>query len=189
MLNAARANGRPTIVIAITKAARSHSSAMYQPPKTIHRMFRSRLIAGIWDLSQSRNFAKSSAASSVAASPTDVAELAVQIEIGGDHRRFHPGEALLELGEGLAQRVERIVGRRPDAPPKDLLFRVGVELRRLFRQQERQRQIGDEGRHEEEDHPENRGDPDHLAADSEIVGDAGADPGDAAVLGVAVEPG
>jgi hypothetical protein len=40
MLNAARAQGRPIIVIAMIAAAMSHATAIQMPPKNIHRRLR-----------------------------------------------------------------------------------------------------------------------------------------------------
>src|SRR6266702_2487464 len=41
MLNAARAQGRPMIVIAMMTAATSQPNAIHAPPSTIHRILRS----------------------------------------------------------------------------------------------------------------------------------------------------
>src|SRR5215469_13919227 len=50
MLYAARAHGRPTMVIAIMAAAINHARAIHRPPERIHSTFSRRKITGISSL-------------------------------------------------------------------------------------------------------------------------------------------
>ena len=51
MLNAARAQGMPTIVIAMTTAATSQPNAIHAPPSTIQMIFRSNETGDMTDIS------------------------------------------------------------------------------------------------------------------------------------------
>jgi hypothetical protein len=51
MLNAARAQGIPTIVIAMTTAATSQPNAIHAPPSTIQMIFRSNETGDMTDIS------------------------------------------------------------------------------------------------------------------------------------------
>src|SRR5258708_18634832 len=137
MLKAARAQGRPMMVIAMMMAAMSQPTAIHQPPKMTHRTLRRRLTGDMSGVL-------------AAASAADVAEFAVEIEIRRRPPSLHPPQPLLELGEFVAQRLQRVVGRRADAAPEDLLLAAPIEPRRPLWQDPRQRDIGDKGPQAEE---------------------------------------
>src|SRR5260221_1705574 len=173
MLKAARAQGRPMMVIAMMMAAMSQPTAIHQPPKMTHRTLRRRLTG---DMS---GFL-------AAASAADVAEFAVEIEIRRRHPGLHPRQPLLELGEFVARRLQRAVGRPADAAPEDLLLAARIEPRRPLWQDHRQRDIGDEGRQEEEDQTEYGGEPPPRGPDAGGIRNARPQPGGAGGLGGAV---
>src|SRR5271168_5145607 len=130
MLKAARAHGRPMMVIAMITAATTQATAIHKPPNTIQSRLRSRLITGI----------------SPSPSTAEIAELAMQLEIARGDLAFHLAEPRLEVGKLAFQGMQRVGGRGADAAPERLLVGAGIERRRLRPQHQRQDDIGDNRR-------------------------------------------
>src|SRR6516164_6392185 len=169
MLKAARAHGRPMIVIAMITAATTQATAIHKPPNTIQSRLRSRLITGM----------------SSSPSTAEIAEFAVQIEIARGDLAFHLAEPRLEVGKLASKGVECVGGCGADAAPKRLLVGAGIERRRLRPQHQRQDDIGDDRRREEEDEAEHRDKPYDDRLDADVAGDPGAHAGNDAAIGVA----
>src|SRR6516162_9623403 len=169
MLKAARAHGRPMIVIAMITAATTQATAIHKPPNTIQSRLRSRFITGI------------------SSSPltVEIAEPAVQIEIARGDLAFHLAEPSLEVRKLAFQGVQRVGGRGADAAPARLLVGAGIERRRLRSQHQRQDDIGDDRRREEEDEAEHGDEPHDDRLDADVAGDPGAHAGNDAAIGVA----
>src|SRR5271170_4622466 len=102
MLKAARAHGRPMMVIAMITAATSQAIAIHKPPNTIQSRLRSRLIAGI----------------SSSPSTAEIAEPPMQIEIARGNLAFHLAQPRLEVRKLAFHGVQRVGGRGADAAPK-----------------------------------------------------------------------
>src|SRR6516165_10195508 len=169
MLKAARAHGRPMTVIAMITAATTQATAIHKPPNTIQSRLRSRLITGM----------------SSSPSTAEIAEFAVQIEIARGDLTFHLAESRLEVGKLAFQGVQRVGRRGADAAPERLLVGAGIERRWLRSQHQRQDDIGDDRRREEEDETEHRDKPYDDRFDADVGGDPGAHAGDDAAIGVA----
>src|SRR5271167_3996130 len=115
MLKAARAHGRPMMVIAMITAATTQATAIHKPPNTIQSRLRKRLITGIVS----------------SPSAAEIAELAVQLEIARGDLAFHLAEPRLEIGELASEGVQRVGGCRADTAPERLLVGARVKCRRL----------------------------------------------------------
>src|SRR5271165_4339847 len=131
------------MVIAMITAATTQATAIHKPPNTIQSRLRSRLITGI----------------SSSPSTAEIAELAVQLEIARGDLAFHLTEPRLEVRKLALQGVQCVGRRGADAAPKRLLVGVGIECRRLWSQHQRQDDIGDDRRREEQDETEHRDKP------------------------------
>src|SRR5579883_2411547 len=175
MLKAARVQGSPTMVIAISRAAKAQPSAIQKPPKTIQRILRKRLMIGMDVLLAARSAA-------------EIAEFSVEVEIARGDLRLYPPQSWLEVLEFALQRLERVARRRADAAPESFLVAIGIKRRRLRRQRQRQDDIGDDGGRKKEDEAQHRDEPHQDGLDAEIIGDAGADAGEDSALAVAIEP-
>ena len=121
------------------------------------------------------------------ASASEIAELAAEIELTRGDLALHRPEPRLEIAEATPERGKRVVGRGGDTAPERRLLTARVERRRPFRQRDSQEDIGERRRNDKECERHHEGDADDEALDAEIVGDTGADAGEEAVLGVAIE--
>src|SRR4051812_28338393 len=117
MVSAARAQGRPTMVIAMITAASSQPSAIQTPPVKSHRTLRTKLMSGI-----------------DGASDAEIAELAAQLVLSGGDVGLHPREPRLEVAELELQRIEAAVGRQRHLAPQALLRAGGIEVAGPLRQ-------------------------------------------------------
>src|SRR6516162_32049 len=169
MLKAARAHGKPMMVIAMITAATTQATAIHKPPNTIQSRLSSRLITGI----------------SSSPSTAEITEFAVEIEIARGDLAFHLAEPRLEDGKLASKGVHCVGGRGADAAPERLLVGAGIERRRLRPQHQRQDDIGDDRRREEEDKAEHRDEPNDDRFDADVTGDPGAHAGNDAAIGVA----
>src|SRR5271167_2557132 len=115
MLKAARAHGRPMMVIAMITAATTQATAIHKPPNTTQSRLSSRLITGM----------------SSSPSTAEIAEFAVQIEIARGDLAFHLAEPRLEIPELAVQGMQRVGRRGADAAPERLLVGARIERGRL----------------------------------------------------------
>src|SRR5439155_15552614 len=158
----------PMIVTTISAPAMSQPIAIQIPPKTTQRMLRR-------------------SGSGPIGSPSEIAELAPEIDLARGDLALHHPEPPLEIAKAAPAHGERVVGRGGDAAPERRLLLAAVERRRPLWQRDRQKDVGERRRHDEEHEPHHKGEADDDALDTEIVGDAGADTGKESVLGIAIE--
>src|SRR5665213_1492969 len=182
MLKAARAQGSPMMVIAIRRAARNQPAAAKTPPKISHNMFSNRLRSGM-TLSRFDDVARTGLGSTA-----EIAEFPVEIEIARRDLTLHPAQAILEHGEFAIELLDRIVGGGRDAAPELLLLGVGIKRARSRTKRQGQDDVGQHRRREEQHQGDDEAQAHDDRLDTEIAGDAGADAGEDAAVGVAIEP-